>query len=507
MTTSESNGHSPLRPKRSESRQRQRGAAARVALNALWNANKRSGNLPRHSFAEVAPDGEFPSVLAYRSLLARLVPSWQYSIRSLSERSRFALHLIICLLTVAITLGEWLQSWSVQAVAPWQERSVVMLGGAVEFAPSAERVAVMLPATDLTFAPVTGQSAELVAPALSRPRPVAAAFGETHVLAGTETLGSIAERYNISIESLIWSNGLENGDVLVTGQELRIPRVSGLPYVVQAGDTVAGIAVRFGVAPEAIMLFEPNRLSAGGELPVGQEIFIPGGVRPLPDVLLTLRGGIVGLAESQAQSAGIVRERETNLREGPGQEYARLVQLDAGRRAQLLGRYGDWLKVDVAGTTGWIRADLLMVDEEQIAVLPETTDFPPPPPVWVWPTRGTLTSYFGPRWGGFHNGVDIANRAWTPIVAARAGRVIEAGWCSGYGYCVKITHDGGVQTIYGHLIDQPVVDVGEDVAVGQLIGHMGSTYDRRGGGYSTGVHLHFTITVNGRAVNPLKFLP
>jgi murein DD-endopeptidase MepM/ murein hydrolase activator NlpD len=45
------------------------------------------------------------------------------------------------------------------------------------------------------------------------------------------------------------------------------------------------------------------------------------------------------------------------------------------------------------------------------------------------------------------------------------------------------------------------------VRAGQLIGHMGSTYDRAGGGYSTGVHLHFTILVNGRAVNPLRYLP
>ncbi|MFQ3661657.1 MAG: M23 family metallopeptidase, partial [Chloroflexaceae bacterium] len=49
--------------------------------------------------------------------------------------------------------------------------------------------------------------------------------------------------------------------------------------------------------------------------------------------------------------------------------------------------------------------------------------------------------------------------------------------------------------------------VGEEVSAGQLLGHMGSTYDRRGGGYSTGVHLHFTVLINGRAMNPLRFLP
>ncbi|KPV53506.1 hypothetical protein SE17_09295 [Kouleothrix aurantiaca] len=83
----------------------------------------------------------------------------------------------------------------------------------------------------------------------------------------------------------------------------------------------------------------------------------------------------------------------------------------------------------------------------------------------------------------------------------------ESGWCSGFGYCVKIDHGGGVVTIYGHMIKKPPVKVGQVVDVGDLIGYMGSTFDRSGGGYSTGVHLHFTVKVNGKAVNPLQFLP
>ena len=107
----------------------------------------------------------------------------------------------------------------------------------------------------------------------------------------------------------------------------------------------------------------------------------------------------------------------------------------------------------------------------------------------------------------FHNGLDIANRKGTPIRAARAGVVIEAGWCSGYGYCVKIRHSGGFSTIYGHLKSQPVVSVGDEVAAGEVIGGMGMTFDRKGGGAVTGVHLHFTVMLNGKAVSPLKYLP
>jgi murein DD-endopeptidase MepM/ murein hydrolase activator NlpD len=51
------------------------------------------------------------------------------------------------------------------------------------------------------------------------------------------------------------------------------------------------------------------------------------------------------------------------------------------------------------------------------------------------------------------------------------------------------------------------VHVGDSVSAGDVIGSMGSTYDASGGGYSTGVHLHFTLKINGKAVNPMKFLP
>jgi murein DD-endopeptidase MepM/ murein hydrolase activator NlpD len=144
---------------------------------------------------------------------------------------------------------------------------------------------------------------------------------------------------------------------------------------------------------------------------------------------------------------------------------------------------------------------------------PTPTKAPAPAPAanrWVWPTRGTLTSKFGYRnLGGrrFHNGIDIANTKWTRIVAARGGTVTEAGWCSGYGFCVKIAHSDGFTTDYGHMASRPPVRAGQWVNPGTLIGYMGATYDRKGGGYATGVHLHFTVKRYGRAVNPLLYLP
>ncbi|MCX7792578.1 MAG: LysM peptidoglycan-binding domain-containing M23 family metallopeptidase, partial [Chloroflexaceae bacterium] len=308
---------------------------------------------------------------------------------------------------------------------------------------------------------------EALTPPMQRPRLVPSAYQAIHYLEEGETLGAIAARYQARLEALVLANGLEQGDALVVGQALRIPRVSGFPHVVVAGETVFDLAARFGVPYEAIVAFPPHRIGASGGLIAGSEIFIPSERLELPEGWLRAVGGMEGLARRGPAPAAVVRTGPANLRAGPGTEYERVGQLAGGRRVALLGRHGDWVQVEHGGRRAWMRADLLELTAERLAAMPIANDVPPPPERWVWPARGRITSGFGPRWGGFHNGIDIANRARTPIVAARAGRVLEAGWCRGYGYCVRLGHAGGIETIYGHLLNRPVVAVGAEVGAGQ----------------------------------------
>jgi murein DD-endopeptidase MepM/ murein hydrolase activator NlpD len=125
----------------------------------------------------------------------------------------------------------------------------------------------------------------------------------------------------------------------------------------------------------------------------------------------------------------------------------------------------------------------------------------------MWPLTGPITSGFGPRWGGFHNGIDIARPKYTPIRAASAGKVVTVGRpYLAYGdtaVVVIIAHGFNFSTLYGHLDDLhwPIVSVGQTVAAGQIIAYVGMT------GFTTGPHLHFMTIVNGRAVNPLTYLP
>ena len=123
----------------------------------------------------------------------------------------------------------------------------------------------------------------------------------------------------------------------------------------------------------------------------------------------------------------------------------------------------------------------------------------------VWPVRGWVTSPFGNRispFSGiltFHEGLDIAAQTGTPIVAPADGVVIKAGFGTGYGNMVEISHGYGIKTIYGHN-SRLNVKPGQRVKRGDVIAYLGDS------GSSTGPHLHYEVRVNGLPVNPVRYL-
>lgn len=117
----------------------------------------------------------------------------------------------------------------------------------------------------------------------------------------------------------------------------------------------------------------------------------------------------------------------------------------------------------------------------------------------------SVTSGFGlrqhPLLGGLraHSGLDLAAPAGAPIYATSDGVVSMADWRGGYGLFVALDHGGGVQTRYGHL-SRLAVTSGQPVRKGDVIGLVGST------GMSTGPHLHYEVRLNGRAIDPARYL-
>jgi murein DD-endopeptidase MepM/ murein hydrolase activator NlpD len=99
----------------------------------------------------------------------------------------------------------------------------------------------------------------------------------------------------------------------------------------------------------------------------------------------------------------------------------------------------------------------------------------------------------------FHSGQDFAGAFLAPVEATAPGVVSFTGVRSGYGNTVEIDHGRGFKTRYAHL-ESIFVTVGQQVALGQKVGSMGST------GRSTGPHLHYEVWVDGRAQNPMRFV-
>ncbi len=123
----------------------------------------------------------------------------------------------------------------------------------------------------------------------------------------------------------------------------------------------------------------------------------------------------------------------------------------------------------------------------------------------LWPVHGWVNSPFGNRISPFtgtiqfHEGIDIAAEIGTPVLAPADGVVIKAGFESGYGNVVELSHGYGFITVFGHN-SRLNVKPGQHVKRGDIISYSGNT------GSSTGPHLHYEVRINGLPVNPISYL-
>ena len=187
-----------------------------------------------------------------------------------------------------------------------------------------------------------------------------------------------------------------------------------------------------------------------------------------------------------------------------------LVKLDEEYEAQLTALTDEIADLEAEKTAALQR-------EWEAAHPPQPTpDNPNPAPVYPSSGEGFMfpldysgyafvTSSYGyrvhPITGNYtmHNGVDLAANQGTAIYATKSGYVTTATYNYAYGNYVTINHMDGFSSLYGHMT-YFVVNDGDFVSQGQVIGYVGST------GYSTGPHLHFTVYYNGDTVNPMNYI-
>lgn len=267
----------------------------------------------------------------------------------------------------------------------------------------------------------------------------------THVVSNGETLSSIAAKYSIKVDTIMWQNGISNPNALHIGQELVIPPADGVYHKVKSGETLSQIAGIYKVDTDLIA--KQNNLSGDAVLSVGQQLFVPGAVGSIP-------------VDAPASSAPT--SRNTIARSGGGSR-----------------------------TTSYVANPGL-----------EGSSAVPVGGKMIWPTSGKVTQGFK----GGHPAFDIAKYPGGPIWAACSGTIAKASsgtYAGGYGNHVIIDCGNGIKTLYAHM-EYLSVTVGETVTQGQVLGKMGHTgrvYGR------TGVHLHFEVWKNGVKVSPGSYLP
>ncbi len=372
----------------------------------------------------------------------------------------------------------------------------------------------------------------------------------TYIVQSGDTLTSIATQFHTTVAILKQLNNLGNSDAIRVGQKLIVPGAAGDPpasapaaaatsnlsYVVQDGDSLYRIALRYGVTVRA--LENLNGIPNPNLITVGQALAIPGSNTVVkPDLIIdppaAHQGDTVMIQVTRpdvAQVAGTFNGHAIPFTRAAGYYYA-LVGISRCAKAgnvalnvTLTDASGQTSKesatVNVAGTSFPVtkitlppgKGDLLAPDlvNREAVQLAGYVDRYTTTRLWDGvfrqPLVGIVSAPYGQRRsynGGpvgacGHEGLDLATAQGTPIHAAAQGRVVFAGLTQVRGNMTVIDHGLGVFTAYYHQSEIDV-KVGQMVEPGQVIGKVGTT------GLSTGPHLHWSLWVNGEYVDPLQW--
>ncbi len=263
-----------------------------------------------------------------------------------------------------------------------------------------------------------------------------------------DTVFGIAEKFGLDAETILWGNYytlLDDPHNLQVGQELNILPVNGTYHEWQQGEGLNGISSYYGVTPEDIINYPANNLDiatigdfSNPNIAPGTWLIVPNGRREFV---------------SWSAPLGVTRENPA---------YARV--LGPGACDAISG-----------GAIGY--------------------------GTFIWPSNKHYLSGFDYTPNANHWGIDIAGNEGEAVYATDAGVVVYAGWNNyGYGNMILVDHGGGFQSLYAHLSGVNV-GCGQSVGQGDVIGAIGTT------GSSSGAHLHFEIMTSSYKINPWDVLP
>lgn len=384
--------------------------------------------------------------------------------------------------------------------------------------------------------------------ALALARPAFAQEPVRYTVQPGDTLTRIAARFGTTVGAIVEANGLTNPNLIYVGQVLVIPAGVSAPspervHVVQPGETLYRIALRYGTTVERLMalngLNNPNRIFVGQVLRIPEEApgvpaawpspFVEIQVGPAPAIqgrVFPLRVRLSQPATLQATFLGVSYPLAPTAAGGEGLLAVPAMQAPGVYPLTITARSPDGRTVSVnlqvrviAGPYGREairlppdRQNLLdpkLIQEEREKILAACTPFEPERR-WSGPFRypvenpqvtspfGTRRSYNGGPYSGYHEGLDLRGTTGTPVYAPAEGLVALAEPLIVRGNAVILRHGWGVCSGYWHL-SAVAVQPGQSVKAGDLLGYVGNT------GLSTGAHLHWEIRVRGIPVDPRQW--
>jgi len=280
-------------------------------------------------------------------------------------------------------------------------------------------------------------------------------------------------------------NTLEEAiDHLVTEQEVPVE------YTIVSGDTLSEIALKVDIPMEQIVEMNSDKLdNVNTQIHVGDKLII---TVPEPELSVARRETKCYEEIYDADTVYIDNNEwyttQSVVRQQPSAGFRKIAVEEQFVNDNVIER--NILKEE-------------LVQEAVALVVERGTKIPP---TYIKPiSGGRISSPFGYRTAptkgatSYHKGCDWATPTGTSVRASCGGTVVKAGWGGGYGNVIFIDHADGRQTRYAHL-SKVLVKVGQTVKQGDKIALSGST------GVSTGPHVHFEILIDGKQVDPLKYV-
>lgn len=304
----------------------------------------------------------------------------------------------------------------------------------------------------------------------------------------------------VSVNEKIYTNSTELSQLLLFGFDYK-----NESYTVQAGDTITTVSEKNKLNPQEFLIANPRYTSEESLLKIGDKVNVT-----LIAPIITLSYEVEEVSDSE-----IPYDKKTVRDETKPYGYSEITTTGVTGITRITTEY---IVKNGEMQTGVNMLDKVVITEkvDQVTTVggpqySSTGSYIDTGTEWQWPTNqpAVVTSYWGYRWGSFHEGIDISGTGYgSPIYAAADGEVINAQF-GGFvgdvsGYNVVIKHDNGYYTVYAHMAPNTItVRAGQRVSRGQIIGGMGHS------GLAFGTHVHFGVTYGmpyggGYTVDPMS---